>query len=186
MVHLSSVFLPLLHVSITLCEQIVSASIESYSGYLQQKQCVKDCIWKGSWYDDTKPLMPGIGCSNPLINDCLCRSDQAPPASKFLTTCVHSSCGTTATVDLSRAVSVYDAYCIEAGYTNDGHVQVAQTTPANSNPQAPTVTQATVVTETAKSSNAGSHSLTTSGEFRAFIARLVVMTGAVMYFMYLR
>ncbi|OAL54570.1 hypothetical protein IQ07DRAFT_596072 [Pyrenochaeta sp. DS3sAY3a] len=156
---LSFVLLVLLRISFSFTQDLITVSVGGDNSYLLQKGCVKNCIWyAGSWDD----LLPGIGCSKPWVNECLCRADQAPSASKFLTTCVRSACGSTASNDISRAVSVYDGYCVGAGYTHvQGQAAPAETTPANSNPQAPTVTQVTLVTETARTSNAGSQSSTT-------------------------
>ncbi|ORY12633.1 hypothetical protein BCR34DRAFT_290643 [Clohesyomyces aquaticus] len=181
MARLPAILLVLLSLPLTFGQQIVTASIQKDPGYLLQKDCVKSCIFNG-W--GVKDLMPGIGCSSPFANECLCRADQESPASKYLTTCVNSSCGTSATADLVRAVSVYDGYCSGAGYPHANGQ--AQTTPPNSNPQAPTATKVTLVTETAKTSNAASQSSTISGEFRVFVLKLVALAGTVTCFLSLR
>ncbi|KAF1994528.1 hypothetical protein P154DRAFT_585485 [Amniculicola lignicola CBS 123094] len=155
MARLLSVLLVLFHLSFSFGQDLVSASIAQDTSYLNQKECVKNCIW------GSNDLMPGIGCSSPWINECLCRADQAPPASRFLTSCVRSGCGSSASDDISRAVSVYDGYCVGAGFT-DAHGAPAETTPPNTDPQAPTVTQVTLVTETAKTGSASSQSSATS------------------------
>lgn len=162
---LISTVLILLHARLIFSQESIALSLGGDPQFLQQKQCVKGCINDSS----PKGLIGGIGCSFPYNNDCMCRADQASPASLVLTSCVSSQCGASATIDISRAVSVYDAYCSGAGYT-DGHA--VQPTPTDSAPETsaaipgtPTKTETTFVTETASSSGGGNHSVTPSGEF---------------------
>jgi len=88
-----------------------SNSVASDSGYLQQRGCVKSCLWGDIANGD---LSINLGCTAPWVNECYCRADQAPVASSFLSKCVSSVCLGSASVDVSLALSVYDQYCATA------------------------------------------------------------------------
>lgn len=89
-----------------------------------EKSCAAFCLWQEGW-DDSLPVE--LGCGSGYTNDCVCRVDQAPVASSALTKCILRTCGISSTIDVSRAVSIYDAYCAGVGYT-DGHAAVPSIT----------------------------------------------------------
>ncbi|KAK3395465.1 hypothetical protein B0T20DRAFT_35548 [Sordaria brevicollis] len=107
----------------------VPISIFSYTPYLQQRECVKDCIWhSGSTATD---LIIALGCSGPWVNECYCSGDDnyehARTASSFLRGCVADSCRTPPSNTLvTSAFGVYNDYCAEAGM--DIPLVVASTT----------------------------------------------------------
>jgi hypothetical protein len=126
-----------------------------------EKSCASFCLWQEGWDDS----LPGeLGCGGSLTNDCVCRVDQAPVASSALTKCILKVCGSSSTIDVSRAVSIYDAYCAGAGYT-DGHAAVPAITTNMDPPDIPTFTELTIVTETASTGSLNGASL---GELKVF------------------
>ncbi|ORX90945.1 hypothetical protein BCR34DRAFT_620657 [Clohesyomyces aquaticus] len=141
----------------SLAQSSKDVSITSNLGYKEQKGCVKTCLYYGVLLVTSRDVLGAINCEYPWLNDCLCRADQAPPATSFLSRCVSSNCDASGTEDFTRAVSVYDAYCRSAGYIHDGAAKstAAITTAAIVDPNAPTVTKVSVVTETGKTSGAG-------------------------------
>lgn len=90
------------------------ASIKSYSEYLSQPTCVRDCLWHAG--QDTDDLMPNMGCRAPWDNGCLCNVTLANTASVFISTCVASRCGaSTDGPQVTSALSVHEDYCSSAG-----------------------------------------------------------------------
>lgn len=101
-------------------------SVFSYPPYLQQEECVKDCIWhSGSTATD---LIIALGCTGPWINGCYCGNgsddddggggnyEHARAASIFVRRCVAESCRTPSTDALvTSGFGVYNEYCAEAG-----------------------------------------------------------------------
>ncbi|KAK3355408.1 hypothetical protein B0H65DRAFT_451904 [Neurospora tetraspora] len=102
----------------TLTNADVPVSIFSYTPYLQQRECVKDCIWHSGF--TAKDLIVALGCSGPWVNECYCSGndnyEHASTASSFLQSCVADSCRTPSTDMLvTSAFGVYNEYCAEAG-----------------------------------------------------------------------
>ena len=94
----------------------VLVSIFSYTPYLQQRECVKDCIWHSG--STARDLIVALGCSGPWVNECYCNGDyeQASTASSFLESCVVKSCPTSSRDALvTSALGVYNEYCAGAG-----------------------------------------------------------------------
>jgi len=91
----------------------VPVSVKSYSAYLEQPECVKNCLWQGGAADD---LVWYVGCSEPFVNECYCRPEQAGTASRFLSECATASCGQAGPA-LTSAISVYRGYCSGAGFS---------------------------------------------------------------------
>lgn len=77
------------------------------------RECARDClVWNGSI-----DLMGEFGCMWPYPNDCLCRTDLAPAASKHISTCCDTYCTAgPASGDISIAISVYNSYCVANGF----------------------------------------------------------------------
>ncbi|KAK3954321.1 hypothetical protein QBC32DRAFT_207955, partial [Pseudoneurospora amorphoporcata] len=116
-------------------------SIFSYTPYLQQRECVKDCIWhSGSTATD---LIIALGCSGPWVNECYCSGDDnyehASTASSFLRSCVADSCRISSTDALvTSGFGVYNEYCAEVGMAVP--LAVASTTGSGDENGAPTGT----------------------------------------------
>jgi hypothetical protein len=85
--------------------QISQYAIQSVAGYSLQRACVQECVSSGYY-----GLPTGIGCPNPYLIACVCRTDLQPSASTFLTQCVNQGCSSDPS-DLSSAISLYDSYC---------------------------------------------------------------------------
>ncbi|KAI3322052.1 hypothetical protein HD806DRAFT_500865 [Xylariaceae sp. AK1471] len=109
MIHVIFTFLGLLHLA---ASEIVS--LEQAPAFNSQRPCAQNCFGDG----DSGPwiLADGIGCpiSN-IPNECFCRLDRQPTADAFLQSCVNNKCAQN-TIDISSAVSIYDAYCTGAGF----------------------------------------------------------------------
>jgi hypothetical protein len=89
-------------------------SVSSYGPYIDQRDCVKQCLWHTSATDD---LIVAVGCSSPWVNECYCQSEQANTASSFLSSCVASRCSTPSTSPIiTSALVVYDDYCSSVGF----------------------------------------------------------------------
>ncbi|EGZ76726.1 hypothetical protein NEUTE2DRAFT_161597 [Neurospora tetrasperma FGSC 2509] len=96
----------------------IPVSIFSYTPYLRQRECVKDCIWNSG--PTAEDLIVALGCRGPWINECYCSGnddyEHASTASSFLRSCVAKSCRTSSTDSLvTSAFDLYDEYCAEAG-----------------------------------------------------------------------
>ncbi|KAK3488440.1 hypothetical protein B0T13DRAFT_95484 [Neurospora crassa] len=96
----------------------IPVSIFSYTPYLQQRECVKDCIWHSG--PTAEDLIVALGCRGPWVNECYCGGnndyEHASTASLFLRSCVAKSCRTSSTDSLvTSAFDLYDEYCAEAG-----------------------------------------------------------------------
>ncbi|KAK4156176.1 hypothetical protein C8A00DRAFT_12857 [Chaetomidium leptoderma] len=93
----------------------VSVSFSSYSAYVEQRDCVKLCLWHVSALDD---LIAMIGCSPPWVNECFCNAELASSASDFLSACVASRCAAPKTAPaVTSALSAYNDYCSANGFS---------------------------------------------------------------------
>ncbi|KAI0439586.1 hypothetical protein F4803DRAFT_31555 [Xylaria telfairii] len=111
-----------------------SVSITELPIYSAQKPCARKCFTNGA-YEGPDKLANYIGCEYHLPqNDCVCRSDQQERADSWLSSCVSNSCSRNL-VDASSAVSIYDAYCTNAGYLR---IAEATPTPTSDNLDSPT------------------------------------------------
>ncbi len=91
------------------------ASIQSYSAYVSQPNCVQQCVWNSA-HLPSDDLMPAIGCSAPWDNSCLCNTARLDTAGTFLSTCIASKCSTGVDApQVTNAISLYGAYCSAAG-----------------------------------------------------------------------
>lgn len=86
-----------------------SVSIANVQPYLDQRYCVRDCLWSG----ELSNLQGFLDCSDPILNGCYCRDDLASSASSYITSCVNGGCASN-TPDVVRAISVYNGYCSSA------------------------------------------------------------------------
>jgi len=103
---------------ITLAQDI-TVSIGSYNGFTQQHSCVQGCLAFPSQAGQDVGVV--IKCDYPYFNGCFCASSAAAAASGFLTSCVSSRCSQgDLPADVTSAVSIYDYYCLTAGYTLPG------------------------------------------------------------------
>ena len=97
-----------LHLLSNLSYAAIPVSISKFSPYLEQRACVKSCIWAGGFSD----LVSRIGCNSPRVNECYCQFEAASTASWFLSGCVARACATTSDAQIvTSACSVYGAYC---------------------------------------------------------------------------
>lgn len=149
---------------------MTSNSVASDSGYLQQRGCVKSCLWGDIANGD---LSINLGCTAPWVNECYCRADQAPVASSFLSKCVSSVCLGSASVDVSLALSVYDQYCATAMGTP---AQARATTTID--PSSPIVTVMIISTVT---SSAGTMIPTTASSKWPYILFAWAMVGCTIF-----
>jgi hypothetical protein len=91
------------------------ASIQSYSAYVSQPNCIQQCLWNSA-HLSSDDLMPAIGCDAPWDNACLCNTALVSTARAFLSTCIASKCSTSVDApQVTNALSVYGAYCSAAG-----------------------------------------------------------------------
>ncbi|KAA8623889.1 hypothetical protein SMACR_01388 [Sordaria macrospora] len=131
---ISSTITPPSLVTLTTAAGDIPISIFSYTPYLRQRECVKDCIWhSGSTATD---LIIALGCSGPWVNECYCKGngnengnrnyEHATTASSFLRSCVAESCRTPSADDLvTSGFSVYNEYCAKAGLSSGAKVGIA-------------------------------------------------------------
>ncbi|KAK4164075.1 hypothetical protein QBC43DRAFT_353770 [Cladorrhinum sp. PSN259] len=116
--------------STTLAANVVSVASEN--PFKAMRECARDCfLWNGSG-----DLIGLFGCRYPYQNECLCRTDLAPAATKHLSTCCDARCTVgPATGDIATAISVYNSYCVANGFEVTAAVAVpAKTTAAGSAP----------------------------------------------------
>ncbi|KAK4193236.1 hypothetical protein QBC35DRAFT_99963 [Podospora australis] len=102
---------------LSLTQAQVPVSISSYAPYLNQRACVKDCLWRAGTTED---LIGAIGCSDPWVNECFCHSEAASSASSFVSSCVADKCNTAKTGNvpiITSALSVYNGYCSTNGFS---------------------------------------------------------------------
>ncbi|KAI1278630.1 hypothetical protein F5Y07DRAFT_360599 [Xylaria sp. FL0933] len=95
-----------------------SVSLAQATAFASQRPCAQSCFG-GGVFGDVGELADGIGCAyqNPQ-NECVCRLDLQPNADEYIASCVSRYCSAN-TLDITSAVSIYDAYCTSAGYVRD-------------------------------------------------------------------
>lgn len=88
-------------------------SIRDEPAFKAMRECARDClVWNGSI-----DLIGELGCVYPYQNECLCRPDLAPAASKHLSTCGSTYCTVgPASGDISTAIGLYNSYCVANGF----------------------------------------------------------------------
>lgn len=121
----------LFHLSSTLAANIVSVREET--AFKAQRECARDCFaWNGSG-----DLIGLFGCRYPYQNECLCRTDLAPAATKHFSTCMDARCTVgPATGDISTAISIYNSYCVANGFEVTAAVAVPAKTTTTAGSQA--------------------------------------------------
>jgi len=93
-------------------------SITDSPQYQSQRPCARDCFYLGAFKGPDRIALY-IDCDpSPIENNCFCRSDLQGSVDNYLTSCVNSACGKK-TLDITNAVSIYDAYCTGLGYTRE-------------------------------------------------------------------
>ncbi|KAI0802327.1 hypothetical protein GGR55DRAFT_455172 [Xylaria sp. FL0064] len=95
-----------------------SVSLAQATAFASQRPCAQSCFG-GGIFGDVGELADGIGCAyqNPQ-NECVCRLDLQSNADEYIASCVSRYCSAN-TLDITSAVSIYDAYCTSAGYVRD-------------------------------------------------------------------
>jgi hypothetical protein len=103
--------------------QQTTVTIGSFNGFDQQHSCVQNCL--RDWIaGDGEDVAWALQCDLPCANGCFCASTGATVASSFLTSCVNFRClAGDLPSDVTSAVSIYDYYCLTAGYTLPGFTQ---------------------------------------------------------------
>ncbi|KAH7141082.1 hypothetical protein EDB81DRAFT_900732 [Dactylonectria macrodidyma] len=134
-------------------------TIDSEPDYDNQRRCGKACMWEGNYWIGGR-----LGCDNPAVNDCMCRTNLASAISSYATSCLETLC----TVgdpdsDISTFLSLYNSYCAKNGYTLPGAAAFATETEADAvttigDSTAPTVTRVTFATVTGSSSESSESS----------------------------
>lgn len=90
-----------------------SISLDALPAYTVLRECARECLYcpKCLFVMDVGSK---IGCGEngdpPYFDSCFCRSDLAPSASSYLTSCIRRSCSSQP-ADITSAVSIYDDYC---------------------------------------------------------------------------
>jgi hypothetical protein len=146
------------YITLLILASFVSAdgtvTLYSLPGYTSQRACAQLCFYgcnycgEGPW---TAGLIGAVGCAQPFLDSCMCRTDLFPSASGYLSTCVSSACSSDS-VDVNSALSIYGSYCAQV---NSPATNVATTTPnAGSTPaQGTTTVYVTVYRSSATSSD---------------------------------
>ena len=125
MFQLSLVILILFHAGAGQAGTTVSMGYENI--YNQQPTCVQNCIWYPV-IDETADVAAALQCDYPVLNACYCASAAAPAASGYLTSCVSAHCEAgDAGILVTSAVSIYDNYCVTAGYAVPGFTTAVPT-----------------------------------------------------------
>jgi hypothetical protein len=136
-------------------------------GFGNLRPCVAACIGCAGAFTDEVGV--GIGCGRNAPNECWYRTDLFTLATSAISACASSHCTSIPggwQNDYSGAESVYQNYCLGAGYTAAPAVNAANPTV---DPNAPTVTQVTFVTQTSTSSASGSASIGSKFVFSTWI-----------------
>lgn len=110
-------------------------SIGNVPAYTSQRACAQSCFGDNvngaAWviaehvdctYDDPRAIS----------NECICRIDIQPSADAWLSQCVNTQCSQN-TVDIISAVSIYNAYCTDAGFGSTSSGAQATTTQPGTN-----------------------------------------------------
>ncbi|KAK3994300.1 hypothetical protein QBC44DRAFT_392820 [Cladorrhinum sp. PSN332] len=113
-----------------------AVSVRDEKAFKAMRECARTCFVSNGSGD----LIGQFGCRWPYQNDCLCRTDLAPAASKYLSTCCDAYCTVgPATGDISTVISLYNSYCVSNGYEVTAAVAApAKTTAAAGPGQTPT------------------------------------------------
>ncbi|KAN0099836.1 hypothetical protein V8E51_013611 [Hyaloscypha variabilis] len=137
---------------------LLSVSIQSDDDYLALRNCAATCV---------VDLPAAIGCKPAggfyvtYYNSCFCNEGFIPLATSYLGSCISSACSGGG-VDYPAAVTVYEDYCITAGYPMNNVAQptaapsVVPSTVTAANGQASTVLFTVTPTGTTETQTLGS------------------------------
>jgi hypothetical protein len=91
----------------------VVLSIRSEAPFKAMRECARDCLaWNGSI-----DLIGEFGCGFPQQNECFCRADLGPAASKHISTCASTYCTAGGPDgDIATAINIYNSYCLANGF----------------------------------------------------------------------
>lgn len=155
--HITSILLIFSHQLQQAYANVLVTIMES-DAYTEQLTYVQGCFWG---FDS---LGPNLGCGNPIVEECYCRSILGLVASSKLTSCVNKRC--TPTVDnVERAVSLYDQYCGTA-HSLPATNLATTTTPGSSIPEpSSTVLVIVIITNSPPPSSASTSTFQGGGEF---------------------
>jgi len=118
-----------------------TVTLENAPAYASQRPCAQQCY--GAVDDGPDNLAYAIGCNDrDITNECLCRPDLQANADAYLHSCVSSECSEDP-LDIASATSIYDAYCLGAGFSPAG--SVATTTTGEASPTATTTVTVTAI-----------------------------------------
>jgi hypothetical protein len=104
-------------------------TIYAGDGFKQLRACAQGCF---EYNDDgcvrdviADHVACSYNCFTYALDGCICRPDLQTAAESWLTSCVSSACtdGGQSSVDIASAVSLYDGYCLAAGYTGAADAQ---------------------------------------------------------------
>lgn len=118
--------------SFTLAQSTDTApqSITAQPLFTAQKPCGQRCFFPDYLACPVDAVASAIGCeygsgcpgvlktvSYEAANDCYCRTDLQPAASRFLSSCVWNHCTAgDPSIDFSSALGLYDTYCGDKGF----------------------------------------------------------------------
>ncbi|KAI0409274.1 hypothetical protein F4802DRAFT_593553 [Xylaria palmicola] len=131
-----------------------TVSLTQVPAFASQRPCAQNCFsWSIS--DGVGRLADGIGCDyQDPENECVCRPDLQANAEAFIQNCVNKGCSQN-TLDTNSAVSIYDAYCTDAGFKRE--TPATPTSGTGDSPSTVTVTvTATVRVSSARKQSAAS------------------------------
>jgi len=157
--------------------RLVSATPNSlceYPAWASLRPCAAYCLGCDSRASQVGYI---IGCQPVPPNECYCATDLFAQATSFISTCVSQSC----TVgpwesDYSGAQSVYENYCLGAGFTAVADSPATTSVTPTVEGTGPTVTAVTLVTETVASSSSGA--VNSGGELLVFVALVTAIMAA--------
>lgn len=94
-----------------------TVSLEGSPAFASQRPCVRNDCFGSDTLGNPYLLASGIDCdSNPVENECFCRTDLQAGATSYLSSCVYSACDQM-TLDVNSAVKIYTDYCTSNGFT---------------------------------------------------------------------
>jgi len=128
-------FILLVLVPFSLAQSTASAdtnpqSITAQPLFASQKPCAQQCFFPNYLACPVDAVASAIGCqygtncppdvqtiNYEAANDCYCRLDLQPIASRYLSSCVLQKCTVgDSSIDMSSALSLYDTYCWAKGF----------------------------------------------------------------------
>jgi len=155
--------------------EAVTASLTESPAYESQRPCAKDCFYLGAW-SGPDYLAENIGCdASDIQNECLCRPDLQPKGDSWLRSCVGDRCDKN-TLDISVAVSIYDAYCTKAGFTTEPPAPTPTSSGTDDNYFPPSTVTVTV-TATVTVSSAAQRGIVSPWRALSWVANLAGLPG---------